>query len=527
MKYCVIGAGRWGRNHIRTANECGVLAGVVDTNQQALEDIKSEYSQIRVHLDLSEAMDYDAYVVAVPVEHHYSVAKTLIMNKKHVLIEKPITVNQDEANELVALAKEHNVVVCVGHLLLFHNAFLKMKDLIKQDKIGKIQYIYSNRLNLGTVRTEENSLWSFAPHDISLFQFFTESFPNQVTCSGGAFLQPHNHDTTVTVLEYPENIKGHIFVSWLHPFKEHRFVIVGSRGMFVYEDSSSDKELLFYEKGIDWVNGEPIKRDGPTEKIAYDAYPPLKAEVEHFIELIKTNTQTSKISAEAGSDVLEILTMAQESLESGAPKKEESKKKYFLHETAIVDEPSNIGTGTKIWHYSHVQKNTTIGNNCILGQNVNVGSNVRIGNHVKIQNNVSVYEGVELDDYVFCGPSMVFTNIKNPRSKYPQAESKYFVHTKVKEGATFGANCTVICGITIGRFAFIGAGAVVTKDVPDFAIIVGNPGKIVGWMSEAGEQLLFDDTNIITCSKSGITYEFDGQKVIEKAPASVEMLSNK
>ena len=148
-----------------------------------------------------------------------------------------------------------------------------MKALIDQGKIGKVQYMYSNRLNLGTVRTEENSLWSFAPHDISLFQYFTGSYPEKVTSTGGAFLQPHIHDTTMTVLEYPNNVKGHIYVSWLHPFKEHRFVIVGSKGMLMYEDSSDDKSLLFYEKGIDFVNGEPIKRDGPTEVIAYDKAP--------------------------------------------------------------------------------------------------------------------------------------------------------------------------------------------------------------------------------------------------------------
>ena len=179
---------------------------------------------------------------------------------------------------------------------------------------------------------------------------------------------------------------------------------------------------------------------------------------------------------------------------------------YFKHESAYVDDGCVIGEGTKIWHFSHVQSGATIGRNCVLGQNVNVGNNVAIGNFVKIQNNVSIYEGVILEDYVFCGPSMVFTNILDPRSKYPQVGSKYYIKTVVKEGASLGANCTIVCGHSIGRFAFIGAGAVVTKDVPDFALVVGNPGRIVGWVSEAGKKLVFDANGVALCEKSKRKY---------------------
>lgn len=188
---------------------------------------------------------------------------------------------------------------------------------------------------------------------------------------------------------------------------------------------------------------------------------------------------------------------------------------YFKHESAYVDEPSEIGEGTKIWHFSHVQSGAKIGTNCVLGQNVNIGNNVSIGNFVKIQNNVSVYEGVTLEDYVFCGPSMVFTNIVDPRSKYPQVGSKYYIKTLVKEGASLGANSTVVCGHTIGRFAFVGAGSVITKDVPDFALVVGNPARIVGWMSEAGVKLQFDADNEALCPKSGKKYKLESNIVTE------------
>lgn len=182
-------------------------------------------------------------------------------------------------------------------------------------------------------------------------------------------------------------------------------------------------------------------------------------------------------------------------------------KKYFVHNLAVVDENVEIGEGTKIWHFSHVQSGSKLGKKCILGQNVNVGNNVNIGNFVKIQNNVSVYEGVELEDYVFCGPSMVFTNILDPRSKYPQVGAKYYIKTLVKEGASLGANSTIVCGHNIGRFAFVGAGSVVTKDVPDYALVVGNPARIIGWMSEGGEKLKFDKDGFATCSRTGIKYQ--------------------
>ena len=163
-----------------------------------------------------------------------------------------------------------------------------------------------------------------------------------------------------------------------------------------------------------------------------------------------------------------------------------SENNYFLHKSSYVDENVVIGKGTKIWHFSHVQSGVEIGEECSIGQNVNIGNNVKIGNHVKIQNNVSVYEGVELEDYVFCGPSMVFTNIKVPRSEFPQRGSEYYLRTLVKKSASIGANATVVCGVTIGEYAMIGSGAVVTKDVPDYALVVGNPGKVVGEVDEKG-----------------------------------------
>ena len=165
------------------------------------------------------------------------------------------------------------------------------------------------------------------------------------------------------------------------------------------------------------------------------------------------------------------------------------KSNFFVHESSYVDDDVEIGEGSKIWHFSHIQSGAIIGKNCSIGQNVNIANNVKIGNHVKIQNNVSVYEGVELEDYVFCGPSMVFTNIKVPRSEFPQRGTEFYQKTLVKKSASIGANATIICGVTIGEYAMIGSCAVVTKDVPAYALVIGNPGRIVGKVDKKGNRI--------------------------------------
>lgn len=183
---------------------------------------------------------------------------------------------------------------------------------------------------------------------------------------------------------------------------------------------------------------------------------------------------------------------------------------YFVHESSYIDEDVKIGVGTKIWHFCHIHKGVQIGISCSLGQNVNISNNVKIGNGVKIQNNVSVYEGVELEDYVFCGPSMVFTNDLTPRSKYPKGRTAY-KKTLVKYGASIGANATIVCGNTIGKWAMIGSGAVVTKDVPDYALMAGLPAKQIGWICECGTRL----KGKLTCKECSREYKLENEKLIE------------
>tara|TARA_B100000965_G_scaffold400704_1_gene423120 strand:- start:1011 stop:1595 length:585 start_codon:yes stop_codon:yes gene_type:complete len=187
------------------------------------------------------------------------------------------------------------------------------------------------------------------------------------------------------------------------------------------------------------------------------------------------------------------------------------KNNFFIHKSSFVDENVSIGNNTKIWHFSHIQSNVSIGKNCSLGQNVNVANNVKIGNNVKIQNNVSVYEGVELEDYVFCGPSMVFTNILQPRSEFPQRGNEFYTKTKVKKSASIGANATIVCGITVGKYSMIGAGSVVTKNVDDFSLVYGNPAKFICYIDKKGNKIDFDQNNKSLCGN----FKIEKSKLVE------------
>jgi UDP-2-acetamido-3-amino-2,3-dideoxy-glucuronate N-acetyltransferase len=516
----VIGGGYWGKNLIRNFYELGSLAMICDTNTQLLREYKEKYSGVAVtddYKDLLKASAVKAAVIALPAAEHYRFAKMFMENGKDVFVEKPLALKVEEAEELVEIARKKKKILMVGHILQYHPAVIKLKEMVDNGKMGKIQYIYSRRTNMGKIRSEENILWSFAPHDISTILMLLGEMPEKVITTGGSYLQHNVVDVTLSSFEFKNGVRAHIFVSWLHPFKEQKLVVIGSKQMAVFDDTIKDKLVVFPHK-IDWQNRVPVAQKAESEVVTLDGTEePLKAECRHFLDCLAKRGQP-KTDGTEGVEVLKVLNACQESInKNGATVTLTAgkTKDYFAHHSAVIDEGTEIGAGTTMWHFTHVLKGSKIGKNCRIGQNVVVGPNAVVGSNCKIQNNVSIYEGVVLEDDVFCGPSMVFTNVINPRSAVPRMNE--LRKTICRKGSTIGANATIVCGHNLGKHAFIGAGAVVTKDVPDFALMVGNPARQIGWMCECGEKIDFKGKNQTQCSVCKKKFQKKGDKVMRRA----------
>jgi len=517
----VIGTGYWGKNLVRNFHNLDALHTICDTNTETLKSFVAQYPPIRGVSSFGEILtskEIQGIAISTPAETHFELAREALLAGKDVYIEKPLCLSERDGRVLNKLAEDNKRVLMVGHLLWYHPVVLELKRMVHTGELGRIQYIYSNRLNLGKLRREENVLWSFAPHDISVILGLLEEMPESVQAQGGNYLHQQIADTTVTLLDFPSGVKAHIFVSWLHPFKEQKLVVVGEKGMAVFDDTAPwSEKLMVYPHSVEWNDNIPVANRAEGRSVTVAEEEPLRAECNHFLKCID-NRQRPRTDGEEGLRVLQILNRCQEALEKHCRVCVDKKEKvgsgdFFIHPTAEVDENVMVGRGTKIWHFTHLLGGANIGANCSVGQNVVVGANVIVGNGCKIQNNVSIYEGVELEDFVFCGPSMVFTNVYNPRCEFPRKTE--YKKTLVKQGATLGANCTIVCGVTIGRYAFVGAGAVVKANVPDFALIVGNPGHQVGWMSRFGErlELPIEGDGETVCPHTGDQYRLSAGKL--------------
>ncbi len=310
----LIGAGYWGKNHLKNLNNIGVLNCVLETSDKIAQQRKTDFPDVKFIKDDKEIInnpEIEGVVIAAPAELHYRLTKKYLLAGKDVLVEKPLALKVEEGEELVKIAKENNRILMVGHILQFHSAVIKLKEMVDSGELGQIRYIYSNRLNIGKLRTEENVLWSFAPHDISLILMLMDGEePIKVQAHGGSYINKNIYDTTLTTLAFKNGVMSHVFVSWLHPFKEQKLVVVGSEKMVVFDDTSKEK-LFIYPHKIKWEKGKiPVAEKMDYVTLDLELKQPLEEELLHFVDCVKTR-KTPKTDGEEGLMVLKILEQAQ------------------------------------------------------------------------------------------------------------------------------------------------------------------------------------------------------------------------
>jgi len=520
VSVAVVGAGYWGKNLVRVFSELGALRCVCDTDVSRHGAFEFQNGRPAMTDRLEQVLaapEIKAVAVATPAVTHHAIVRQCLEADKDVFVEKPLALTAEQGRALVDLARQRSRILMVGHILLYHPAIVRLRQLIAEGALGRVLYCYSNRLNMGLIRTEENILWSFAPHDISVMLHLLNEEPIAVQAQGQSYLTPGVVDVTMSTLKFKSGVTGHIFVSWLHPSKEQRLVVVGSEKMAVFDDTA-EKKLLLYPHRVEWTERTPRAVKADATPVELEKAEPLKQECLHFLDCVARRAKPLS-DGEEGLRVLRVLDACQKSIEGGATPAtatagSEKPRDYFAHQSAYVDEPCSIGPGTKIWHFSHVMKGARIGAKCSIGQNVVIAATAVIGNGVKIQNNVSVYDGVVIEDEVFCGPSMVFTNVINPRSEIVRKDE--YRRTVIKRGATMGANSTIVCGHTIGEYAFVAAGAVVTRDVPPYALVAGVPARQLGWMCRcAAQRLEFNGECLARCSACQRLYRFENGAVHE------------
>jgi len=316
MRIAVVGAGYWGQNLVRVFHQLGVLEWICDFSPARLQQMSEKYGDAKTTGSFEAILDdqaVGAIVIATPAETHYDLARRALLAGKDVFVEKPLTLGCEEAEVLIDLAASRGRILMVGHLLEFHPAVTRLNELIDQGELGRLEYVYSNRLNLGKVRREENALWSFAPHDISVILLLLKQLPLQVTATGGTYLQPNIADVTVSTMLFDRGVRAHLFVSWLHPYKEQKLVVVGERRMVVFDDVRATDKLQIFDKKIDLVNGQFVAQRPTGRPVEFAVAEPLLLECSHFLECIEQR-KAPKTDGRDGWRVLKVLEASQRSL---------------------------------------------------------------------------------------------------------------------------------------------------------------------------------------------------------------------
>jgi UDP-2-acetamido-3-amino-2,3-dideoxy-glucuronate N-acetyltransferase len=297
-------------------HQFGVLYRICDFSAARLEQLAAKYPGVKRDCSYEAVLAdplVDAVVIATPAECHYAMARSALLAGKDVYVEKPLTLRCEEAEKLTDLAGNLGRILMVGHLLEYHPAITRLQDMIERGELGRVEYIYSNRLNMGKVRREENALWSFAPHDISVILLLLNQMPIQVTATGGTYLQPNIADVTVSTMLFDRGVRAHLFVSWLHPYKEQKLVVVGEHRMAVFDDVRKTEKLQIYDKKIDLVNGQFVAERPAARTVEFSPDEPLQLECQHFLDCVESR-QTPKTDGHDGWRVLKVLEASQRSM---------------------------------------------------------------------------------------------------------------------------------------------------------------------------------------------------------------------
>lgn len=550
MRYALIGCGRIAINHLKACiNNQLSLCALCDIDLNKIERLLGKSGLLSTG-DIHRYKDYqklileekpDLVSIATESGSHAEIALFCIRNNVHVIIEKPIALSMQDADLLIEMSEKYHVKVCSCHQNRFNPAVQALRHAIEEGRFGKISHgsihvrwnrskNYYNQADWrGTWENDGGALMNQCIHGIDLLRWM---LGNRIDEVYGQTRQQFHHyleteDVGMAVVKfengaiatiegttnvYPENMEESLYI-----FGEKGTVKIGGTStnnieiwQFLDEKQDDEKQRNIKEETSNvYGNGHTALFADMIDAVERNRKPYVDAEAgRNALELVLAIYKSQKESAPvkmplAGFSSIDMMgTFCKgRSIEYCADSDDADQNTYYLHETSSVDENVQIGKGSVIWHYTHLQKNAVIGMECTIGQNVNISEGVKIGNYVKIQNNVSVYSGVILEDYVFCGPSCVFTNDMNPRSRYPKGKQRY-KQTIVKEGASIGANATIVCGNIIGKNAMIGAGAVVVRDIPDYALVVGVPARQIGWVCECGNRL--DETLSCRC---GMHYE--------------------
>src|SRR5690606_23076243 len=358
-KVAVVGCGYWGRHLVRNYHGLGALGAVADADPDTAAGFARQTGVPALGFDdILARPDLAAVAIATPAESHARLALAALDAGKHVFVEKPLALTVSDAEEVVARAEAAGLVLMVGHLLRYHPAFIRLQELAQAGELGRLQYVHSTRLNLGKIRREENVFWSFAPHDISMILALAGEMPEQAHAIGASYLHKTIADVTTTHFAFASGINAHIFVSWLHPFKEQKLVVVGDAGMAVFDDGRSwDEKLVVYRHRIAWVNGLPTPAKAEGTPVPLEPAEPLRLECQHFLECVSRNERPRTDGAE-GVRVLRVLDAAERSLQSGRATRLSgaAPPDVYVHETSCIDEGCTIGSGTQVWHFSHVLK---------------------------------------------------------------------------------------------------------------------------------------------------------------------------